>query len=189
MFPAIFLDRDGVLIENVDTYVRSWADVAVYPWTFAALSRLKNSPYKIVVVTNQSLVGRGIISAEEAAGINNRLVAAVRDSGGQIDAVFMCPHAPSAYCDCRKPRPGLILQACTQLSLDLSRSVMIGDALSDIGAGQNAGIPLNILLSTGRGEAQRKLPEAQSMKPFHTCASLDDAVDALLSGLLSNKIK
>jgi D-glycero-D-manno-heptose 1,7-bisphosphate phosphatase len=184
MVPAIFLDRDGVLIENVDTYVRSWADVAVYPWTFAALARLKNSPYKIVIVTNQSLVGRGIISAEAAAAINDRLVAEVRASGGRIDAVFMCPHAPSVNCDCRKPQPGLILQACSRLSLDLSRSVMIGDALSDIGAGQNAGIPKNILLRTGRGDAQRKLPQAQAMQPFHTCASLDDAVDALLSDLL-----
>jgi D-glycero-D-manno-heptose 1,7-bisphosphate phosphatase len=190
MFPAIFLDRDGVLIQNVDTYVRSWADVVVFPWTLPAMVRLKNRSYKIVIVTNQSLVGRGIITAEEAERINERLVTTVQRVGGQIDGVFMCTHAPSANCDCRKPQPGLILQACAQLSLDLSRSVMIGDALSDILAGQNAGIPLNILVRTGRGDAQINLPEAKSMKPFLTCGSLEDAVDQLLSGsLLSHKIK
>jgi D-glycero-D-manno-heptose 1,7-bisphosphate phosphatase len=183
---AIFLDRDGVIIENVDTYVRSWEDVAVLPGAFEALARLRNSRYKIVLVTNQSVVGRGIIPLREALEINDRLIRLARDAGGRVDSVFICPHAPEENCDCRKPKPGLFLQAAAQLSLDLENSVMIGDALTDIEAGQNAGIRTNILLKTGRGAIQADLPAARRLTPFYTYENLTDAVNNLLAGLLSN---
>ncbi len=184
MDPAIFLDRDGVIIENRENYVRSWKDVIVYPGAFAALALLKETNYRVVMVTNQSAVGRGIISLEEAQAINARLLQRIDEHGGRIDGVFMCVHAPPQGCDCRKPRPGLILQAASELSLDLSRSLLIGDALSDIQAGQNAGVPTNILVKTGRGEAQLRLPEAQILKPFLIYDRFEDAVVSLLKGLL-----
>jgi len=185
MNKAIFLDRDGVVIENVASYVRSWADVLIFPGALAALARLRNSLYKIVIVTNQSAVGRGIISLAEATSINDRLVRVIEEAGGRIDGLFMCPHAPQEHCDCRKPQPGLMLQAASALNLDLSRSILVGDALSDIQAGQNARICTNILVRTGRGAAQYALPAARTLPPFPVYDCLEDVVDALLSGPLS----
>jgi D-glycero-D-manno-heptose 1,7-bisphosphate phosphatase len=174
--PAIFLDRDGVIIENRRDYVRSWADVEVFPQALEALATLSRSSYCVVMITNQSAVGRGHISAETAAAINDRLLAVIRAAGGRVDAVYMCPHDPAAGCSCRKPRPGLLLRAAEDLRLDLSRSLMIGDALTDIQAGQAAGVARAILLRTGRGRDQERLPEAASLAPF---AVYDDLLEAL----------
>jgi D-glycero-D-manno-heptose 1,7-bisphosphate phosphatase len=185
MYPAVFLDRDGVIIENVATYVRSWEDVSFLPGALTALACLQESPYKVVIVTNQSVVGRGLISYETAQSINDRILEAIHQAGGRIDGVYMCVHAPPQGCECRKPRPGLIMQAASELSLDLQRSLLIGDALSDIQAGQNAGIPVNIMVRTGRGEKQSRLPDANTLKPFLVYDRLEDAVNDLLANLLS----
>jgi D-glycero-D-manno-heptose 1,7-bisphosphate phosphatase len=184
MHSAIFLDRDGVIIENVDSYVRSWSDVVVFPQALAALSRLKMSSYKIVIVTNQSVVGRGIISLSDSHNINDRLVKVITNAGGRVDGVYVCPHAPEEDCSCRKPRPGLLLQAASALSIDLSQSIFVGDALTDIQAGQNAGIPTNLLVRTGRGAAQIALIEAQHPGLVPIYDNLFDAIDALFTGLL-----
>ncbi len=154
MNPAIFLDRDGVLIENKADYVRDWSQVNIYPEAIYALSSAAIRNYKIVIVTNQSAVGRGLISLKIAEDINNQLVSTIRNHGGQVDAVYMCPHEPAEGCFCRKPKPGLLLQAAKDLSLDLQRSWMIGDAWSDLQAGQSAGVRQSILLRTGRGAEQ-----------------------------------
>jgi D-glycero-D-manno-heptose 1,7-bisphosphate phosphatase len=156
MQPAIFLDRDGVIIENCPNYVRSWADVVIYPQALAALAKLSKLPYKIVIVTNQSAVGRGLISLSSARAINDRLIEEISQHGGRIDGVFMCPHAPDDGCDCRKPLPGLLLQAQQALSLDLSRSLMVGDALTDLLAAQAASVGRAALVRTGRGAAQAR---------------------------------
>ena len=101
MFPTIFLDRDGVIIENRSDYVRSWNDVAIYGQALSALARFKNSPFRIIVVTNQSAVGRGIISYDTAVEINDRLLEVITQTGGRIDEFYMCPHAPQDNCECR----------------------------------------------------------------------------------------
>jgi histidinol-phosphate phosphatase family protein len=149
MYPAIFLDRDGVLIENKSDYVLDWSQVKIIPEAIHALSLPLIKNYKIVIVTNQSAVGRGLITLEDAAEINHKLVRLIHSHGGQVDSVYMCPHRPEDGCLCRKPMPGLLLQAAKELTLDLERSWMIGDAWSDIQAGQNT-----ILLRTGRGAEQ-----------------------------------
>jgi D-glycero-D-manno-heptose 1,7-bisphosphate phosphatase len=154
MHQAIFLDRDGVLIENRSDYVRDWSQVKIFPDAIHALSHSAIKNYKIVIVTNQSAVGRGLISLETAKDINGRLVDLIHHSGGQMDAVYLCPHKPDDGCNCRKPKPGLLLQAAKELSLDLRRSWMIGDAWSDVQAGQMAGVRQAILLKTGRGREQ-----------------------------------
>lgn len=154
MYPAIFLDRDGVLIENRSDYVRDWSQVKIIPEAIRALSLAPIKKYKVVIVTNQSVVGRGLILLKTAQEINQRLVNLIRDHGGQIDGVYMCPHRPEDGCSCRKPLPGLLLQAAKDLSLDLQRSWMIGDAWSDVQAGEAAGLRGKILLRTGRGTEQ-----------------------------------
>ena len=154
MHPAIFLDRDGVLIENRSDYVRDWSQVKLIPEAIHALSLTPARNYKIVIVTNQSAIGRGLVQLEKAEEINRRLIDLIQHNGGQVDGVYICPHKPDDDCFCRKPRPGLLLQAANELSLDLQRSWMIGDAWSDVQAGQRAGVRHTILLKTGRGTEQ-----------------------------------
>ncbi|MEN4098361.1 MAG: HAD-IIIA family hydrolase, partial [Anaerolineaceae bacterium] len=120
VFPALFLDRDGVIIENRHDYVRSWADVDIYPQALNALAMIHHIPYKIIIVTNQSAVGRGMVNSAEVNHINNRLVEQITRAGGRIDGVYTCPHLPQDNCTCRKPKPGLIYQAAADLSLDLA---------------------------------------------------------------------
>lgn len=167
MFPAILLDRDGVLIENKLDYVRDWSQVKIFSKAIQALSLAEIRNYKIVIVTNQSAVGRGLIPLETANEINLKLVNLIHQYGGQVDGVFMCPHKPEDDCSCRKPKPGLLLRAAKELSLDMHRSWMIGDAWSDILAGQKAGVAHTILLKTGRGRDQLLQPlPSNVISPF-----------------------
>lgn len=177
--PAVFLDRDGVIIENRADYVRSWDDVAFLPGALAALAALGRGPWAVVIVTNQSAVGQGILSQEAAEAINARLVTAVRAAGGRIDAVYLCPHTDADGCSCRKPAPGLLRRAAAELDLDLGRSVMIGDALSDVLVGRAAGVGRAALVRTGRGAAQEKLPAAEALRPLAVYDTLADALTAL----------
>lgn len=177
MFRAIFLDRDGVLIENRSEYVREWSQVQIFPEAIKALSRLHG--YKVVIVTNQSAIGRGLISLEIAQGINNQLVEVIKENKGQVDGVFMCPHAPSDKCDCRKPNPGLLLQAAQELALDLHQSWMIGDAWSDLLAGKAAGVRGVALLKTGRGSEQLSQSQPEGIADYFVFNDLSDALDAI----------
>jgi histidinol-phosphate phosphatase family protein len=180
MKPAIFLDRDGVIIKNRANYVRSWDDVALIPKAVLALKRVKLSPYKIVIVTNQSVVGRGMISIEEAIQINKQLVAEITRYGGRIDGVWMCPHAPEARCDCRKPEPGLFLQAAHALALDLEQSIMVGDAITDLMAAQTAGVSRIALVRSGRGEKQLALASGYKSLRYSVYDNLLDALTDLI---------
>lgn len=156
MRPAIFLDRDGVIIANHPDYVRSWADVSFIPRALETLATMAGSPYAIVIVTNQAGVGRGLIPLAEAVSINERVRDEIVRAGGRVDGLYLCPHTGADNCDCRKPRPGMLLRAARELRLDLSRSWMVGDALTDLQAGEAAGVrPLLVL--TGRGAEQESM--------------------------------
>jgi D-glycero-D-manno-heptose 1,7-bisphosphate phosphatase len=143
-----------VLIENKPDYVRDWSHVRIIPEAIHALALPQLGHYKLVIITNQSAVGRGLIRLEAAEQINRQLIALIHELGGRAQAVYMCPHKPEDGCTCRKPNPGLLLQAAKDLTLDLRRSWMIGDAWSDVRAGQAAGVRHTILLKTGRGQEQ-----------------------------------
>jgi D-glycero-D-manno-heptose 1,7-bisphosphate phosphatase len=180
MFPAIFLDRDGVLIENRSDYIRDWSQVRFIPDALEALSKTVIKNHKVVIVTNQSAVGRGLISLETANEINDRLVDFIKSHGGRVDAVYTCPHKPEDDCDCRKPKPGLLLRAADDLSLDLHRSWMIGDAWSDLLAGQAAGVGRVVMVRTGRGAEQLLLPRPIELQTSHFIFNdLAQALDAI----------
>ncbi|MCL4870289.1 MAG: HAD family hydrolase [Anaerolineae bacterium] len=181
MHPAIFLDRDGVINENRADYVRRWQDVIFIPQAINALQAASHLPHKIIVVTNQSAIGRGILTLDDAAAINQQIIAAVQNQGGRIDGVLMCPHAPQARCTCRKPQPGLLLQAAQLYQLDLSQSIMVGDALTDIQAGRAAGVRAAALVLTGRGAGQANLPDAAALHPFPIYPTLQEALAALVT--------
>jgi histidinol-phosphate phosphatase family protein len=178
--PAVFLDRDGLLIENQPEYVRAWSHVEFLPGSIRAIQQLNASSYVIVMVTNQSVVGRGIISLEEAMRINQQIVDEVAVRGGRIDATYMCPHDPGEGCRCRKPEPGMLLQAAAELDLDLTRSYMIGDAISDVEAGRSAGVP-SILVRTGRGNEQVRFAPPDLQTRLLIVADLPAAVRHILA--------
>jgi len=180
MFPAIFIDRDGVIIENRSEYVREWSQVSVIQNAIRSLSNSKLKKYKIVIVTNQSAVGRGIITLDTAKEINYRLINLINNQGGRIDCVYLCPHAPDDNCDCRKPKPELLLRAAKELSLDLKRSWMIGDAWSDVQAGQAASVRGSILVKTGRGADQLSLQRPEGIKKFFVSTDLTQAIDTII---------
>jgi D-glycero-D-manno-heptose 1,7-bisphosphate phosphatase len=155
--PAVFLDRDGVLNENRSSYIRTWAEVEIFDQAIEALRTLSGGRHIVILVTNQSVVGRGLAARQEIEAINLRLMETIRAHGGRIDAAYICPHAPEDGCDCRKPLPGMIHQAAEAHGIDLSRSLMIGDAMTDLEAAKAAGIPTYALVRTGRGREQEKL--------------------------------
>lgn len=181
MFPAVFLDRDGVLIENRSGYVRDWSQVTIFPDAAPALTTLAASGFKIILVTNQSAVGRGLISLQTANQINQELIDMIRLQGGHVDAVYLCPHHPNDDCPCRKPKPGLILQAANELSLDLVRSWIVGDAWSDLLAGQAAGLNNVAMVKTGRGADQLLQPQPKELGDFHLFENVREAAQAIVS--------
>src|SRR5688572_17665342 len=125
---AIFLDRDGVICENRTDHVKSWQEFQFIPGAKSSLVALSKLGLPIVVVTNQAAINRGLASARVVEEIHNQMVAEVEAEGGRIDRVIYCPHRPDEACNCRKPEPGMLLEAAHDLELDLTRSYMIGDA-------------------------------------------------------------
>jgi histidinol-phosphate phosphatase family protein len=151
----VFLDRDGTVIHDVG-YPRDPAEVRLLPGAGEALAGLQERGFVLVLVSNQSGIGRGLIKPEEAARVHQRVVEVLTERGVRLDAAHYCPHAPEAGCECRKPSPHMLLQAAEQLHLDLRRSFLVGDKPSDIEAGRRAGCRTVLLL--GHPEARRCEP-------------------------------
>jgi D-glycero-D-manno-heptose 1,7-bisphosphate phosphatase len=151
--PGIFLDRDGVINENVDDgYVLGWDGFRFLPGSVAAIAALAQLQVPIVVVTNQQGVGKGVMAEATLEDMHARMLAEIAAGGGRVDAVLYCPHLVAAGCECRKPKAGMLRQAADRLGLDLSRSVLVGDAASDVQAARAAGCRA-VLVRTGRGHA------------------------------------
>ena len=148
MARAVFLDRDGVINQNRDDYVKRWDEFVFLPGALEALRRLAQTPLLIIVVTNQSIINRGLVSLQEVQDICRRMGEEIHNNGGRIDGVFMCPHRPDEGCNCRKPRPGLLLKAADRFHLDLSQCYLVGDAMSDVEAGLSAGCKV-LMVKTG----------------------------------------
>lgn len=140
---TLFLDRDGVLNARIkDDYVRRWEDWEWLPDVLPALAALSGVFGKLVVVTNQRGIARNLYTERDLAQIHQQMLADVKAAGGRIDAIYHCAHDKDDDCDCRKPAPGMILRAAKEHpTIDLSRSLMVGDSLSDMQAAKAAGIP------------------------------------------------
>jgi D-glycero-D-manno-heptose 1,7-bisphosphate phosphatase len=136
---AVLLDRDGVITRRRDDYVKSWDEVEVLPGAAEAVARLCEAGYRVGVVTNQSAIGRGLMSMDTLDAIHRSLDAVVGAAGGAIDVFVVCPHRPDDGCECRKPRPGLLLRAGLRLGVDLAATPMVGDQPSDLAAALAAG--------------------------------------------------
>jgi D-glycero-D-manno-heptose 1,7-bisphosphate phosphatase len=160
---AVFLDRDGTLM--VDTgYPRDPAEVRLLPGATVALTRLKEHGFRLVVVSNQSGIARGLVTQEEARAVHDRFVGCLAAQGVVLDGVYYCPHGPDGSCDCRKPRPGLLKRAAEELGLDLERSFAVGDLPRDVEAGVAAGCRAFLLrpaTAAGWDEVVRRILDAE----------------------------
>lgn len=179
--PVVFLDRDGTLIHDAH-YLTDPRQVRLYKDVPAALRVLRETGFKLVIVSNQSGIGRGWVSHSTVDRINRRLEKILRASSGvRFDAVLFCPHAPWDKCVCRKPEPGLIRRARRELALDLRKAYMIGDKIIDVLLAKKVGIK-GILLLTGHGGAEasqcRRLPAR--LKPDYIAPRFSDAVRWIL---------
>jgi D-glycero-D-manno-heptose 1,7-bisphosphate phosphatase len=150
---SVFLDRDGVINVNRDDHVKSWDEFVFLPGALEGLGALAVLPVRVIIVTNQSVVGRGIITLAQLNDIHARMVQVIEDHGGRVDRIYVCPHAPCENCVCRKPKPGLLLQAASDCDLDLSRCFMIGDQEGDVEAARAAGCRAILVSTSGEGEA------------------------------------
>lgn len=146
---AVLLDRDGVLNQERADYVKSWQEFQVLPGALSALRRLATLSVPIAVITNQSAIGRGLVTAATVAAIHAQLRQTVVAAGGRLDGFFVCPHHPDAACACRKPKPGLLHQAAHHFGFDLANAIFIGDAITDWKAAHAAGCHA-ILVKSGR---------------------------------------
>lgn len=178
---AVFLDRDGTLNVERDL-VRIPEDVELLPGVPEALRSLHEAGYALIVVTNQSARARGRITEEELNAVHGRLGALLSSENAPLDDIVHCPHHPTdgepplrMDCDCRKPEPGLLLEAAARHDVDLSRSWMVGDALRDMEAGRRAGVKC-LLVRTGKGER-----ESSSLDPAMVVEDLAAAARHILS--------
>lgn len=177
--PAIFVDRDGVINRNRQDYVKSWAEFEFLPGAIEGLRRLSELGWPIIVVSNQSAVGRGVVEPQVVEEIHARMVAAIRRAGGRVDDVLYCPHAPEEHCDCRKPQAGLFHQAAERHNIDLSRSYMIGDAACDVEAARAAGCK-PVVVRSGRWAEQAAELRAYLLDIQHVAAGLAEGADWII---------
>lgn len=138
--PAVFLDRDGVLNVNRDDHVKRWEEFEWLPGVAPSLRLLREAGYALVVVTNQAAIGRGQTTLEAVHDVHRRMAEHLAARDAALDAVYYCPHRPDDGCGCRKPKPGMILEAARFLRLDLARSHLVGDHERDLEAARAAGV-------------------------------------------------
>jgi len=174
------MDRDGVINKDRADYVKSWSEFEFLPSSLEALKLLTLNGYKTILITNQSVINRRMVTEAGLQEIHKKMTAAVVDHGGSIEAVYYCPHVPEGGCNCRKPEPGLIYQAQADYGLDLSKTCMIGDSLKDIRCAQRAGCGRIILVRTGQGKETELFCQELGIKPDYAADDLMAAVKWLL---------
>jgi D-glycero-D-manno-heptose 1,7-bisphosphate phosphatase len=183
------MDRDGTLTEEVG-YVNHPARLRLLPRSAAAVRRLNAAGVAVVVVTNQAGIARGYFSPDVLAAVNAALVAQLKDEGAHLDGVYVCPHHPTEgeppyrmVCECRKPKPGLLLRASADLGLDLVRSTLVGDKGSDLVAARAVGVRSDLVLTGyGLGEWEYRRG-ALAVLPDHVADDLLGAADWVIEGL------
>lgn len=173
--PTLFLDRDGVLIHNRADYVRTPHQAVLIPGAPQAVALAHTHGWRVIVVTNQSGVGRGLITLDDLHAIHAYIEQAVRAAGGELTRIYICPHRPDEHCACRKPRPGLLLTAAAELGLDLGAAYMVGDSFIDVQAAQAAGVR-PIFVQTGLPE---RLAHEQARAAAHGAPIYADLLTAV----------
>lgn len=195
MNAAVFLDRDGVLIEDVHLLTRA-DQIVVLPGVPEALKKLVDAGFKLVVVSNQPVVSRGLVSEDGVRSVHQHMESLLQSAGAPpLDAIYFCPHHPKstlpAYqvnCDCRKPKPGMFLQAAKELGIDLRASFTVGDRITDIIAGAKSG-GRTVLVQTGKHmdkPIETSEPLDTTIQPDHVCSDLAAAAEWIVDQLKIN---
>ena len=184
MRPAVFLDRDGTLLEEAG-YLDRLERLVFFPYAIDSVRALNRGGFAVVIVTNQSGVGRGLYDEAFVRRSHDVVAARLADGGARADGIYYCPHHPEAtvagykqQCDCRKPAPGLLKRAASELGLDLARSFSVGDKWTDVQVGQAAGAR-GILVRTGYGRGNEA-----STPPGVSPAAIVDNVAAAAAWIL-----
>ena len=177
---VVFLDRDGVINEDSPNYIKNWKEFHFLPGSLEALKELHTNDFTAIVITNQSMIGRKISGPENLKEIHRNMRDAVKRHGGIIHDIFFCPHRPDENCDCRKPKPGLILQAQKKYDIDLSTACMVGDSAKDIECALSAGLRHAILVRTGNGKRAELILKEKNIIPDYVAEDLMDAVEWIL---------
>ena len=176
--PAIFLDRDGTLIEDLH-YLSDPAQVVLLAGCVDGLLKLSSAGFYLVVVTNQSGIARGLMTQGQVDEVNDSLADLLSRQGVVLDGIYLCPHGPDDGCRCRKPRAGMVEQAREKLPIDLTRSWVIGDKCSDVLLGQNVGVR-TILLKTDETNSGQSSGDCQATA---TAGGFSEAVAYVTSHL------
>lgn len=178
---VVFLDRDGVINRDSPDYIKSWEEFAFLPGSIEAISRLTAAGHPVITITNQSVIGRNMTSPEELDRIFSEMTRAIAAGGGRVLDIFHCPHLPEDNCGCRKPKPGLILQAVEKHSIDLATAGFVGDSAKDILCAKAAGCAYSVLVESGRrpDAAKSRLAEL-GIHPDRITKNLLDAADWII---------
>lgn len=175
----IILDRDGVINEDSDQYIKSVDEFIPIAGSLEAITKLNHAGYTVMIATNQSGIARGMFAIDTLNAIHNKLRRELTAYGGRIDGIFFCPHGPDDHCQCRKPKPGLFYEIAERTGQNLLGVPSIGDSLRDLQAATTAGAT-PILVKTGKG--MRTLQKAHGLTDVPVYNNLADYVDVLLEG-------
>lgn len=187
----VILDRDGVINEDSEEFIKSPEQWVPIPGSLEAIARLCRAEYRVVIITNQSGVGRGLLTLDTMNKIHTRMFELIRQKGGQVDALLFCPHAPDAGCDCRKPKPGMFNELARRLKINLTGLPAVGDSVRDLEAAVAAGAQ-PVLVETGKGvetlraierdgeAALGKVPVYENLAAFVDHHMLGDAARATI---------
>ena len=175
---TVFLDRDGVLNADSPNYIRSLNDVRIQSGVPDAIRTLSDEGKRLIVISNQAGIGKGLLSVEDAEAIFDKIIEEVESAGGKITARYYCPHKVEDKCDCRKPKTGLFRQAVKDHGVRLERSVFVGDGFGDAVAAKTLHIPFYLVAQGWGPETRRKCDEADI--PYIYVSDLEEAVELIL---------
>lgn len=153
----IILDRDGVINHDSEQFIKSPEEWRPIDGSLEAIARLNQWGWRVVVASNQSGIGRGLFGMDTLNAIHDKMVKSLARMGGRLDAIFFCPHKADSTCDCRKPKPGMLLQIAERFNVDLDGVPLVGDSLRDLQAGEQVGCKPYLVL-TGKGQTTRLDP-------------------------------
>jgi len=176
---AVFLDRDGTVVEEVG-YLHDPQQVVLIGGAAEAIRLLNKAAVPVVLVVNQAGIGRGYYTEDQMWETQRALEAQLAAAGSRLDGFYFCPHHPDSSCGCRKPKPGMLLRAAVELGIDLRRSFVVGDKLSDLQSGRRAGCR-DVLVETGYGQEAQEACRAGGFCPDHVSQDLLDAVRWILA--------
>ncbi len=183
----VILDRDGVINEDSDDFIKSPEEWLPIPGSLEAITRLCREDYRVVLATNQSGIARGLFDMHTLNQIHLRMLDQIRQKGGEIDAIFFCPHGPDDHCDCRKPQAGMFRDIADRLHINMTGVPAVGDSLRDIQAARAVNA-LPVLVRTGKGQETLDNMSKHEAKGVVVFEDLYSFSEALLTGQLVRRI-